>query len=172
MFYTIPIKIYLRFLSRVFILQTANESHILYVFPLVLKERYVKLVWYLLLGIDRMALLTAIVCITLWGLLPMTHMHMWWIVCQKQVSRAGTSNYIPQILWDVITCPCPWYLPLAHTSSYNLICKWKWALHMKPLNLRFVAGKNILPNCVSELVIIATDNHLLLCLDQYGDVLN
>ena len=25
-------------------------------------------------------------------------------------SRSGTSNYIPQILWDVITCPCPWYL--------------------------------------------------------------
>ena len=28
----------------------------------------------------------------------------------KQVLRAGTSNYIPQFLWDVITCPCPWYL--------------------------------------------------------------
>ena len=25
-------------------------------------------------------------------------------------SRAGTSNYIPQHLRDVITCPCPWYL--------------------------------------------------------------
>ena len=34
-------------------------------------------------------------------------------VCQRQVSRAGTSNYIPHILWDVITCPCPWYLLLA-----------------------------------------------------------
>ena len=30
--------------------------------------------------------------------------------CQKQVSRAGTSNYIPQYLWDVITCTWPWYL--------------------------------------------------------------
>ena len=29
--------------------------------------------------------------------------------CQKLVSRAGTSNYIPQYLWDVITCPCPWF---------------------------------------------------------------
>ena len=28
------------------------------------------------------------------------------LVCQKQVSRAGTSNYIPQYLWDVIICPC------------------------------------------------------------------
>ena len=27
------------------------------------------------------------------------------LVCQKQVSRAGTSNYIPQNLCDVITCP-------------------------------------------------------------------
>ena len=31
-------------------------------------------------------------------------------------SRAETSNYILQILWDVITCPCPWYLPLAQQS--------------------------------------------------------
>ena len=28
------------------------------------------------------------------------------LVCQKQASRAGTSNYIPRYLWDVITCPC------------------------------------------------------------------
>ena len=41
-----------------------------------------------------------------------------WLVCQKQVSRAGTSNYIPQILWDVITCPCLWYLLLTHRSTY------------------------------------------------------
>ena len=27
------------------------------------------------------------------------------VSCQKQVSRTGTSNYIPQILSDVITCP-------------------------------------------------------------------
>ena len=29
------------------------------------------------------------------------------VLCQKRVSRAGTSDYIPQILWDVITCPYP-----------------------------------------------------------------
>ena len=38
------------------------------------------------------------------------------VLCQKQVSRAGTSNYIPQILWDVITCSCPWYLHLTQHS--------------------------------------------------------
>ena len=32
-------------------------------------------------------------------------------VCQKQVSKAWTSNYIPQYLWDVIICPCPRCLP-------------------------------------------------------------
>ena len=32
----------------------------------------------------------------------------------QQISRAGTSNYIPQYLWDVITCPCPRYF--WHTS--------------------------------------------------------
>ena len=26
------------------------------------------------------------------------------------------SDYIPQYLWDVITCPCPWYLILAQHS--------------------------------------------------------
>ena len=40
----------------------------------------------------------------------------WDVWCQKQVSRAWTSNYIPQKLWDVITCPCPWYLLLAQQS--------------------------------------------------------
>ena len=34
------------------------------------------------------------------------------VFCQKQVSGARTSNYIPQILWNVITCSCPWYLLL------------------------------------------------------------
>ena len=38
----------------------------------------------------------------------------------KQVSRTGTSIYIPQILRDVITCPCPWYLLLAHNTLYIL----------------------------------------------------
>ena len=33
--------------------------------------------------------------------------------CQKQILRAGTSNYIPQCPWDVITCPRHWHLLLA-----------------------------------------------------------
>ena len=63
-----------------------------------------------------------------WGLIvlndisfPSTDAGVPWLVVfliegmsQKQVSRAGTSNYIPQYLWDIITCPCPWYLLLAH----------------------------------------------------------
>ena len=35
------------------------------------------------------------------------------LLYHKWVSRAWTSNYIPQIMWDVITCPCPWYLLIA-----------------------------------------------------------
>ena len=27
----------------------------------------------------------------------------------RWVSRAGTSNYIPQCMWVVISCACPWY---------------------------------------------------------------
>ena len=44
----------------------------------------------------------------------------WGVLCQEQVSRAGTSNYIPQYLWDVITCPSPWYLlQTQHSVEYN-----------------------------------------------------
>ena len=30
------------------------------------------------------------------------------MLCQQQVSRTGTSNNIPHILWNVITCPYFW----------------------------------------------------------------
>ena len=44
---------------------------------------------------------------------------LWLCVCQKQVSSTGTSNYIPQYLWDVnyvATCLCNWCLLLAHMA--------------------------------------------------------
>ena len=44
---------------------------------------------------------------------------IWGHVCHQQVSRAGTSSCIPHNLWDVITCPCPWYLLLAQHSSIS-----------------------------------------------------
>ena len=50
---------------------------------------------------------------------PRSLMHIWGVLYQKQVSRAGTSNYIPQYLWDVITCPCPWYL--LHTEHFSYV---------------------------------------------------
>ena len=40
----------------------------------------------------------------------------WELVRQKQVSRAGTSSYILQIRWDVITCRYPCDLVLTHKS--------------------------------------------------------
>ena len=44
--------------------------------------------------------------------------HVSGMLCYKQLSRAWTSNCIPKILWDVITCPCPWYLLQTPSSSY------------------------------------------------------
>ena len=41
------------------------------------------------------------------------------MVARNKYPGQGHVNYIPQILWDVITCPCPWYLLLAHTSSFE-----------------------------------------------------
>ena len=39
------------------------------------------------------------------------------VLYQKQVSRTGTSNYISWYLCVIITCHCPWYLPLAKHST-------------------------------------------------------
>ena len=50
-------------------------------------------------------------------------------VWQRQVSRFGTSNYIPQILWDVITCTCPWW----PTRSYDITCHSYHALLLRAL---------------------------------------
>ena len=42
------------------------------------------------------------------------------LLYQKQLSRARVCNYIPQILWNVITCPCPWYL---FWRTCGLVCQ-------------------------------------------------
>ena len=38
------------------------------------------------------------------------------VVSEAQVSKAGTSNYIPQYLRDVITCAWPCYLRFWHNT--------------------------------------------------------
>ena len=43
------------------------------------------------------------------------------VLCQKQVSRSGTSNYIPHYLWDVINFSYPWYLHLVQQSWYQCL---------------------------------------------------
>ena len=54
------------------------------------------------------------------------HKNIWVLVCQIQVWRTGTSNYITHMVWNVITCPCPWYPLLAHKSSHcDDVIKWK-----------------------------------------------
>ena len=51
---------------------------------------------------------------------PRNYIHNWGVLLyQKQVSKAGTSNYILQHLRDVITCPCPWYM-------YLLLAQHSW----------------------------------------------
>ena len=48
----------------------------------------------------------------------------WELVCGKQVSSAGTANYITQYVWSVITCPCLWY-PVTQSTVVNLQA-WCW----------------------------------------------
>ena len=40
-------------------------------------------------------------------------------MAEKYASRAGASKYIPQYLWDMITCPCPWNQPECAKSRYK-----------------------------------------------------
>ena len=79
----------------------------------------------------------------------------WGASCQKQVSRAGTSDYIPQYLWDVITCPCPWHLLQAQHSSnikttqnifynYCIIAKLKWYSWIRNHTIHYSVGCNYL----------------------------
>ena len=46
------------------------------------------------------------------------YLSIWGVLWQKQVSRSGPSNYITQILWDVIICPDSWYLLPPQHSWY------------------------------------------------------
>ena len=45
----------------------------------------------------------------------------WGLVCQKQVSRAGTSNYNSRCMCDVNTCPCPGHL-LLNCTRHTAMC--------------------------------------------------
>ena len=46
------------------------------------------------------------------------------VLCQEQVSRAGTSNYIPQFLWGVITWPFP--LQYSFSCCCHTCVLWYW----------------------------------------------
>ena len=72
-----------------------------------------------------------------------------WRHHEKQVSNTWTSNYIPQYLWHVITCPCP------------QTCLWHNATDMKrwhKKNLLFYTGN--LANHIGILVTHSSETHL------------
>ena len=75
-------------------------------------------------------------------------------VCQKQVSRAGTNSYIAQYLWDVITCPCPWYLLLVQNSS---TVQW-WNLMSAAVTMCCYHLDRLTPNYVSMPTPISMEN--------------
>ena len=85
------------------------------------------------------------------------------VLCQKQVSMAGTSNYILQILWDVITCPCPWYLLLeqlsrAGTRNYIpqilwdvITCPYPWYLLLAQVSR--AGTRNYIPQILWDVIM-------------------
>ena len=46
-------------------------------------------------------------------------LHISEVLCQKQVSRSRTNNYIPYIPSNAITSPCPWYRLLKNSPFMN-----------------------------------------------------
>ena len=51
------------------------------------------------------------------------------VLCQKQVSRAGTRNCIKQYIWDAITCPCREVLcekQISKAGTVNYIPQYRW----------------------------------------------
>ena len=48
----------------------------------------------------------------------LSYLCIWGLVCQKQVSRTGTCNYIPQIPLDAIICPRLCFL---HTHTHIIL---------------------------------------------------
>ena len=90
--------------------------------------------------------------------------HMWYIWrlwCQKQVSQAGISNYIPQFTGGVITYPClrnlllapkSWQWVHAVISTHNSFCSvvltaldemYKTNKTNKPIGVRNPYGKGL-----------------------------
>ena len=68
---------------------------------------------------------------------------------QKQASMEGTIYYIPQYLWDVITCRSHWYLLLAHKSSYEVISEvTPWGV------IRLITGLFCLPSNILSMMIL------------------
>ena len=76
--------------------------------------------------------------------------HIWWFWGRKQLSCTGTSNYIPQILCDVIIHPFHIYLLQAPKSSYVLygFFNASWAMIQSPnKTMRLPKAIIRLPHC-------------------------
>ena len=74
-----------------------------------------------------------------WGLLLKCniHVHICRLVCHNHVSRVGSSNYMPQYLWGVNTCPRP--------STYEDLSWWRHQLETFSALLALCAGNSPVP---------------------------
>ena len=81
-------------------------------------------------------------------------------LCQKQISRAGINNYIPQCLWDVIVCPCPWYL--LPTQNFRN-AGWTNLLHFA----KWQSGKEVMEERIMARVQFTIEEVAALCNDPF-----
>ena len=95
-------------------------------YPLFLISRIRAYLWKITPFFAKVGTRVVYVLIGGGGILIKLLQHISGVFCQKQVWRAWTSNYIPQILCDVITCPCTSYLLLAQHSSFEDRVPAKW----------------------------------------------
>ena len=93
------------------------------------------------------------------GKSPNVHVYLRSVVTEAGI-KAGTSNYIPQYLWGVITCLCPWYLLPTQHSWFHSGLTVTWSTSRPPHDFLIHQGR-MTHVCVSKLYMMMTWKHFL-----------
>ena len=84
-------------------------------------------------------------------------------MCKKQVRRTGPSNYIPQCMWDVVTCPalntCSCHTS-HHMWGYSIFMCLSYTCHMNLYQLFMIGSWS---NAILTLLAILTSNRWEWC---------
>ena len=97
--------------------------------------------------------------------------YIWGLVCQKQVSRAWTSNYIPYYLWDVITCPCPSFISASgthFTNDFSITIQIRWKFHLALIQVLVIISQQNLAHATTAQLSCHVPNIVAITLLVFG----